>query len=115
VGRVNFTDRFLGALKTPDTGRTTVHDSTVRGLGVLVQKTGTKSFFWARRTNAKLVYHTLGSCSDVTLEQARARASEINAAVAKWKEAGYVGRRRLERPATSSRLAAFSMTTLACT
>jgi integrase len=91
MSRVNFTDRFLSAFKAPQTGRTTAHDSTVRGLGVLAQSTGTKSFFWARRCNGKLIYHTLGSCSDVTLEQARARASEINAAVAKWKEGGYIG------------------------
>jgi integrase len=58
---------------------------------VLVQTTGTKSFFWARRTNGRLVWHTIGSCADVTLEQARTRASEINAEIAKWKEGGYVG------------------------
>lgn len=91
MSRVNFTDRFLSALKAPQTGRAIVNDSAVRGLGVLVHATGTRSFFWARRVNGELLYHTLGSCADVTLERARARASEINAAVARWKEAGCVG------------------------
>jgi integrase len=98
MSRVNFTERFLDALKPPASGRKIASDSTVRGLGVLVQPTGTKSFFWARRTNGRLVWHTIGNCEDVTLEQARSRASEINAAVAKWKDAGCVGPLPLEAP-----------------
>jgi integrase len=91
MSRVNFTQRFLDAVKKPQSGRILLHDATVRGLGILVQATGTKSFFWARRTNGRLVWHTIGSCADVTLDQARSRASEINAEIAKWKEGGYVG------------------------
>lgn len=91
MSRTNFTERFLSGLKTPEAGRAIAQDSTVRGLGVLVHSSGVKSFFWCRRCAGKLVYHTIGSCDDVTLDEARARASEINGEIAKWKEGGCIG------------------------
>jgi len=89
--RVNFTNRYINNVGIPAKGRAVVWDATSRGLGVTVQSTGTKTFFWARRVRKELVWHSIGSTKDFTLEEARARADQINAEVGKWKEAGSVG------------------------
>jgi integrase len=91
TSRTNFTTRFLNNLKPPRTGRTIIWDATTRGLGIRVQETGTKTFFWARNVRGKLTWHTIGSVEDFTLEEARSRADAINSDVGKWKEAGSVG------------------------
>jgi integrase len=89
---VNFTDRFLAAAKKPQVGRTVVRDAAVRGLGLKVEASGRKTFFWSRRTGAKRVqYETLGVLGEITLEQARTKASEINANIGKWKLGGKHG------------------------
>ena len=46
--RVNFTTRYLNNLDIPTKGRAITWDATSRGLGVTIQATGTKTFFWAR-------------------------------------------------------------------
>jgi len=89
--RANFTARYLNNLAVPAKGREIVWDATSRGLGVTIQTTGTKTFFWARRVKKNLIWHTIGNFDDFTLDEARSRADEINAQVGKWKEAGCVG------------------------
>jgi integrase len=94
---VNFTERFVMNVKPPTIGRAVYWDSSSRGLGVTVQATGTKTFFWARRVNKRLIWHTIGSADDFTLPSARQRADEINSQVGKWREAGCVGPVPVER------------------
>lgn len=89
--RQNFTARYLNNLNVPTKGREIVWDATSRGLGLTIQTTGTKTFFWARRVKKNLIWHTIGNFEDFTLDEARARADEINAQVGKWKEAGCIG------------------------
>jgi integrase len=88
MAKANFTVRAIEAVKP---GRKLLFDTGVRGLGLLVTAKGTKTFFWQRRCNGKLEWHTLGNVEEVTIEAARTRASEINAAVARWKEGGCIG------------------------
>jgi integrase len=57
----------------------------------MIQSTGSKSYFWARRVHKKLEWHTIGNARDFSVDQARTRADSINAAIGKWKEAGAVG------------------------
>ena len=64
--RVNFTTRYLSNLKAPQRGRVVIWDATSRGLGVTVQATGTKTFFWARRVRKELIWHTIGSTPNAT-------------------------------------------------
>jgi integrase len=89
--RVNFTNRYLSNLRKPQSGRAVVWDATTRGLGVTIQATGTKTYFWARRVRKDLIWHTIGSLEDFTLEEARGRADAINAQIGKWKEEGSIG------------------------
>jgi integrase len=89
--RVNLTRRVVDALPTPADKRTLTWDAHTRGLGVKVEPSGRKSYFWAKTVNSKLRWHAIGDVEDVTLERARQRAAEINSDVAKWKEHGSVG------------------------
>jgi len=96
--RVNLTNRYLNNVAIPSKGRAVIWDATSRGLGVTVQASGTVSFFWARRVRKELIWHTIGNVQDFTLDEARARADQINAEVGKWKEAGCVGPVPIAKP-----------------
>jgi hypothetical protein len=52
--KLNFTKRSIEALKSPKEKRAMYHDMQVRGLGVLVQPTGHRSFFWFRKVRGFL-------------------------------------------------------------
>jgi len=102
--RMNFTTRYLNSLKTPQCGRTIAWDATSRGLGVTIQATGTKTFFWARRVRKNLIWHTIGNFEDFSLDEARSRADQINAEIGKWKEAGCIGPVPIAKPAKALKL-----------
>src|ERR1700678_4186991 len=80
----NFTKKFLDALPIPKDGkRYSQRDSQVGGLGILVQPTGHKSFYWFRKVNGKPTWKTIGDFPALTIENARMKASEFNAALAR--------------------------------
>jgi hypothetical protein len=89
--KINFTKRSIEALPTPKEERAIYHDTQVRGLGVLVQPTGYRSFFWFRKVDGRAKWKTIGAFPDMTVEQARARASEYNTSIADWKAKDYEG------------------------
>ncbi len=76
-GRFNFRKKSLEALTPPKEKRAVFYDVT-RGLGLLVQPTGHKSFFWFRKVNGDPTWKTIGEFPDLTIEQARAKAAEYN-------------------------------------
>lgn len=88
--RFNFTKKSIEALQIP-AKRATCYDTQVRGLGVLVQPTGHRSFFWFRKVRERPTWKTLGDFPDLSVEQARHHAAEHNTKLAKWKAAGYDG------------------------
>ena len=57
----------------------------------MVQPTGNRVFFWFRKLRGRRTWKTLGEFPAMTVEQARDKAQEINASVAKWKALDYVG------------------------
>jgi len=88
--RFNFTKKKLDDL-TPGDERYTVYDLRVNDLGLLVQPTGHKAFFWFRKVRGYPTWLTIGTFPDLTVEQARLQASELNAKTARWKASGYDG------------------------
>lgn len=89
--QLNFTKRSLEALPTPKKQRTTYHDTQTPGLGLLIQPTGTRSFFWFRRVNGNPEWKTIGEFPALSVDNARVKAGEFNSQLAKWKSAGYEG------------------------
>ena len=94
--RVNLTKKAIEQLM-PGEKRLTVYDTHVHGLGVLVQPTGHKSFFWFRKVRGVGEWKTLGDFPSLTVEQARTKAQERNAKLARWKSDDYDGVNPLER------------------
>jgi integrase len=89
--RINFTKKALEALPVPPQRRAVYRDSQTRGLGVMLQPTGHRAFFWFRKIRGRPTWKTIGLFPDLSIDQARARAAELNAALASWKARDYCG------------------------
>ena len=72
-------------------------DARVRGLGVLIQATGHRSFYWFKKVRGFPRWQTIGVFPDITVDQARAAAEERNIKLARWKERNYEGPDPFER------------------
>jgi integrase len=81
--RFNFTKKALQALGRPKAGATYFYDSQTRGLAIRVNPLGKKVFVLYRKIKGRPARVTIGDFPDMTLEQARGRASEMNAAIAR--------------------------------
>lgn len=100
--RINFTKAAIDALPLPAAGqRATYFDIKTNGLQIRVTSTGVKTFCVYRWIGgeAKPERITLGRFPDITPEQARKKAAEINALIAKG-----------ENPADKKRAARTEMT-----
>lgn len=82
--KINFTKAALDALALPASGqRTTYLDAKTSGLQVRVTSTGVKTFCVFRRIKGGQPERlSLGRYPDMTIEQARRKAAEINATIA---------------------------------
>lgn len=82
--KINFTKTAINGLPLPESGKRAEYwDSKTPGLAVRVTSAGVKSFTVLRRVDGKLERVTLGRYPAMTPEQARQRAAEINAAIAR--------------------------------
>ncbi len=94
--KLNFTKHILNSLPLPEANKRSYYcDSKTLGLGITVTSTGHKSFIVYRKINGKPERITLGRYPDFSIEQARNKAMEINAAIAKGENPN--DRRRSER------------------
>lgn len=79
---LNFTKSTLTALPPPESGRTTYKDTKTAGLQLRVSSTGIKTFSLFKRANGKPERTTLGRFPEMTVEQARRKAAELNGQIA---------------------------------
>jgi integrase len=94
----NFTRRFIESIATPASDRLIVWDTRTSGLGLKIEPSGHRVFFWYRWTRGRPVWRTLGPADDLSVEQARQAAGELNAAIARWKASGYEHPNPLVKP-----------------
>ena len=81
--KINFTKAVLNELPLPKKGkRAYYYDIKTRGLGISVTSAGTKSFVVYRWVNGKPERVTVGRYPDLSIEQARGKAAEVNASIA---------------------------------
>lgn len=93
MSRINLGKKIIEALPTPRDGKRAAYtDTRVPGLGVMVQPTGNKVYFWFRKIRGRRTWKTLGEFPAMSVEQARDKAQEINTQFAKWKSNDYQGR-----------------------
>jgi integrase len=81
--KFNFTKRSIEALPTPATGkRTYYYDTKVRSLGVALTDKGTQTFIVYRKIDGRPERVILGRYPDLSIENARGLASEVNSKIA---------------------------------
>jgi integrase len=89
--RFRFTLRSIERISTPKAKRALYYDSITRGLGINVQPSGHRSFFWFRKVQGTPTWKTLGSFPELGLDAARARAEVLNGQILRWKSEDYEG------------------------
>ena len=82
MAKFNFTKAAIDALPVPEKGWKYYYDLKVQGLGIGIGSTGKKSFVLYRKINGTPERIKLGRYPDLTIEQARGKASEINSDIA---------------------------------
>ena len=97
--KLNFTKKAIEALPRPAGRRAYYSDSKTRGLGIAVTPAGKKTFLLYRKIRGRPERINIGPYPDLSVEQARGKASELNAAIA-----------RGENPAEQKRAARGQMT-----
>lgn len=82
MAKFNFTKAAIDGLSIPANGWAYHYDLKVQGFGIGIGSTGKKTFVLYRKINGRPERLTLGRYPDLTIEQARGKASEINSAIA---------------------------------
>ncbi len=94
--KASFSKRSLEKLPTKDK-RYAVFDSDTNGLGLAVYPSGQKTFFHLRKVQGWPERTTIGPFPDLTVENARGKASELNGKLSRWKNNDYEGPHPLGR------------------
>lgn len=80
ISEKNMTDAVVRSLK-PQDQRYDVYDANLRGLGVRVSPTGTKSWFVMRRVSGRMTRKTFGRYPELGLSEARKAAAPVLASM----------------------------------
>ena len=84
--KFTFTRARIDVLPSPNGAQRSYYwDEKVRGLGVAVSPLGKKTFILYRKVLGRPERITIGPCIDLSIDQARNRAEEMNAAIAQGK------------------------------
>lgn len=84
--KINFTVKAINAFPLPEIGkRAYYYDLKVRGLGMSITNKGSKTFILYRKIDGRPERVTLGRFPDLTIENARDKATEANAQIADGK------------------------------
>lgn len=83
IEKYNFTKNFIESLKAAAKGKRNFYkDAKVNALEVMVTDKGTKSFKVTKKKEGRIIRVTLGHYPDLSIENARRKAFEINAKIA---------------------------------
>jgi integrase len=103
VSKTKFTKKLIEDLE-PKERRYNVLDSDTRGLGCVVHPSGQKVFYHVRKVQGWPQRVTLGAFPEMTLDDARGKASELNGKLSKWKSNDYEGPNPSTKPKRISTL-----------
>jgi integrase len=88
--RAHLTERRIQAI-TPADRRTIIYDEQQKELGLKIEPTGGKTFFWFRAVAGRPTWKTIGRWPDINLDAARKKAQAHNVALAEWTADGQRG------------------------
>ncbi len=81
--KYNFTKIFIESLEIPEAGQRSYYkDAKVIGLEIMVTSSGHKSFKVTKKKEGKFIRITLGGYPDLSIENARKKALEVNTQLA---------------------------------
>lgn len=83
--RLHFTQRRVSSLPVPEKGRAYYHDTEVRGLCVAITPNDKRSYILYRFIEGRPERILIAPCGDLSVEQARTQAREMNAKIAQGK------------------------------
>src|ERR1700728_2334842 len=98
TNRLPFGQKTIEKLPIPKEGRVTFYDSGSRGLGVRVESSGRKSYFWFRKVNGRPTFRVIGEFPTTSVDQARGEAFKLSAELETLKRADFQGPNPFERP-----------------
>jgi integrase len=83
TNKYNFTKIFIESLEIPEAGQRSYYkDAKVIGLEIMVTSSGHKSFKVTKKKDGKFIRITLGGYPDLSIENARKKALEVNTQLA---------------------------------
>ena len=89
--RFAFTYKAIEKVPLPAEGREHYYDERETDLGLRVESSGRKSFFWYKSVAGRPMFRALGKWPANDIETARARARENTAKLDKWKQNDFAG------------------------
>jgi integrase len=87
----------LEALAAPRAGRATYYDQTVRDLGLRVEASGKKRFFWCKKIQGSPTFRSIGLFPATDIAAARGAAMRFSGALDRLKRDDYQGPSPFER------------------
>ena len=94
--RIHLTERRIESLSSPK--RRIMYDAKAQALGLKLEASGKKTFFWFRAVAGKPTWKTIGPWPDISLDTARQKAAEYNGKLAEWQKEGSRGANPFETP-----------------
>jgi integrase len=98
TSRVLFSKKVVEKQPVPKSGRVQIYDEKVRDLGLRIESSGRKSFFWRRKVQGRPTFKAIGVFPSTTVEQARGKAHEHSGNLDKLKRNDFEGPNPFERP-----------------
>lgn len=95
--KFNFTQKAVATLAAPNKRRDVYGDANEQGLTLTVTAAGSRYFSWYKKVQGYPAWRAIGPFPELTVDDARLRAKELSASVARWKADGYKGPNPLER------------------
>jgi len=97
TNRLLFGQKAIEKLPVPKSGRVHHYDAKVRDLGLRVEPSGRKSFFWFKKVQGRPMFRAVGTFPATSVEQARGRAHELSGKLDVLKRNGFKGENFFER------------------
>ncbi len=97
TNRLLFSQKAVEKIPVPESGRVHYYDVRVRDLGLRVEASGRKSFFWFRKVRGRPTFRSIGVFGPTSVEQARGKAHELSGTLDKLKRNDYEGKDPFDR------------------
>jgi integrase len=89
--RQSFNQRFVNSLKPPKKGRAVFYDANNPDLGLRVEPSGRKTFFWFKKVAGQPLFRKIGTWPATDIDVATGHAHKLSADLDAYARAGYKG------------------------